>query len=273
MSIKPSEHQVAGHMNGDKAATMEDESGRFYKPFMDDPRGGREFHFYELLKKKAEEEAAQGVTTTKTLLTFIPGYYGDTTIDEQRYLIVDNINAAYTKPSLMDLKVGFRTWYEAEWNSEEWMTKRKAKDEREGLGRNGFKMCGMNLWLQEGEGSYWKQERDYWRGLAEREPVLKEFKRFGSNGCPAITAKDIYGAALPQLEEMVKWFETQEDYCFYGCSVLLTYEGTATKPEDLKVSAKMIDFAHSFDGQGKKDENFLGGLKSICGFMKEAMEA
>ena len=52
-------------------------------------------------------------------------------------------------------------------------------------------------------------------------------------GCPAITAKDIYGAALPQLEEMVKWFEVQEDYCFYGCSVLLTYEGTATKPEDL----------------------------------------
>ena len=53
---------------------MEDESGRFYKPFMDDPRGGREFHFYELLRKKAEEEAAKGVTTTKTLLTFMPGY-------------------------------------------------------------------------------------------------------------------------------------------------------------------------------------------------------
>ena len=30
---------------------------------------------------------------------------GDTTIDGQRYLIVDNINAAYNKPSLMDLKV------------------------------------------------------------------------------------------------------------------------------------------------------------------------
>ena len=27
----------------------------------------------------------------------------------------------------------------------------RAKDEKEGLGRNGFKMCGMNLWMQEGE--------------------------------------------------------------------------------------------------------------------------
>jgi hypothetical protein len=54
---------------------------------------------------------------------------------------------------------------------------------------------------------------------------------------------------------MVKWFEVQEEYSFYGCSVLLTYEGTATKPEDLKVSAKMIDFAHSFDKQGKKARN------------------
>eukprot|EP00951_Prasinocladus_malaysianus_P048935 scaffold663900_cov47-Prasinocladus_malaysianus.AAC.1 len=51
---------------------------------------------------------------------------------------------------------------------------------------------------------------------------------------------------------MIKWFETQEDYCFYGCSVLLTYEGTATSASDLNVSAKLIDFAHSFDGQGKK---------------------
>ncbi len=53
---------------------MEDDSGRFYKPFMDDPRGAREYHFYELLKKKAEEETEQGVTITKTLMSFIPGY-------------------------------------------------------------------------------------------------------------------------------------------------------------------------------------------------------
>lgn len=48
------------------------------------------------------------------------------------------------------------------------------------------------------------------------------------------------------------WFDEQEEYCFYGCSVLITYEGTATTPEELNVSAKLIDFAHSFGGQGKK---------------------
>lgn len=30
---------------------------------------------------------------------------GDTTMNGQRYIIVDNINATYAKPSLMDLKV------------------------------------------------------------------------------------------------------------------------------------------------------------------------
>lgn len=75
-----------------------------------------------------------------------------------------------------------------------------------------------------------------------------------------LTAKDVYGAALPQVEEMVKWFDTQEDYCFYGCSVLVTYEGTAKTLEELNVSVKLIDFAHSFDGQGKK----VGPVAARC---------
>jgi len=272
MAFKPSEHQVAGHMNGDEAATMEDDQGRFYKPLQEGPRGAREFEFFELVKAKVAEEAKVGGTTSSTLQSFMPGYYGDTTIDGNRFIILDNINAAYSKPSLMDLKIGFHTWYEAPWNSEEWVAKRKKKDEKEGLGRLGFKMCGMNLWLQEGEGCYWKQERDYWRGLADKEPVAEEFKRFCKNGSP-LTAADIYGAALPQVEAMVQWFEAQEEYSFYGCSVLVSYEGTAKTAGELNVTCKLIDFAHSFDAQGKKDENFLGGLKSVCSFMKEAIDA
>lgn len=67
-----------------------------------------------------------------------------------------------------------------------------------------------------------------------------------------MSAADIYGVAIKALEPIEQWFATQEDYCFYGCSVLLTYEGTAKTAEDAKVSVRLIDFAHSFDGQGKK---------------------
>mmetsp|Transcript_12104 Transcript_12104/g.34024 ORF Transcript_12104/g.34024 Transcript_12104/m.34024 type:complete len:273 (+) Transcript_12104:90-908(+) len=268
-NIKPSEHQVAGHMDGDKAATKEDDQGRFYKPLQAGPRGSREFDFYELVKKKAQEESKDGIGTSTALLGFMPKYYGSTEIDGQKYIIVENINHTYKKPSTMDLKIGFHTWYEAEWNSEEWLEKRKAKDEKEGLGRLGFKLCGCNKWLQDEE-RYWKQDRDYWRGLAYKEPVLEEFKKFASNGS-GLTAKDIYGAARPLVEEISSWFEAQEEYCFYGCSVLITYEGTATTADELNVSAKLIDFAHSFDGQGKKDENFAGGLHSVLSFMTEAM--
>mmetsp|Transcript_7397 Transcript_7397/g.18991 ORF Transcript_7397/g.18991 Transcript_7397/m.18991 type:complete len:101 (-) Transcript_7397:155-457(-) len=99
---------------------------------------------------------------------------------------------------------------------------------------------------------------------------MAEFKAFPSNGS-AVSAADIYGVAIKALEPIEQWFATQEDYCFYGCSVLLTYEGTAKTAEDAKVSVRLIDFAHSFDGQGKKDENFLGGLRNVMKMMREVI--
>jgi len=200
----------------------------------------------------------------------MPTYYGSTTIDGVKHIIVQDINFGYDKPSCLDLKIGFRTWYEAPWNSDDWISNRKAKDEREGLTQLGFKLCGMNLWLQS-EGRYWKQERDYWRSLATREPVVEELRRFACNGS-GLAAREIYGPALSQLEAISRWFETQEEYCFYGCSVLMTYEGAAVAAEDLKVSCKLIDFAHSFGGQQQKDMNFLGGLRSVMSLIKEAAD-
>mmetsp|Transcript_10095 Transcript_10095/g.18205 ORF Transcript_10095/g.18205 Transcript_10095/m.18205 type:complete len:268 (-) Transcript_10095:244-1047(-) len=264
--LKPSEHQVAGHMNDGKAATLEDDQGRFFKPLQAGPRGAREFEFYELVKKKAEA----GDATSAALVTFMPAYHGSTDLDGVKHIIVENLNYGYDKPSCMDLKIGFHTWYEAEWNSDEWIAKRKLKDEREGLGLLGFKLCGVNKWDQT-VGAYQKRERDYWRSLASHDPVQDEFKGFAANGS-GLTASDIYGEALKQLEAIEGWFASQEEYCFYGCSALLTYEGTAQTAGEAKVAVRLIDFAHSFDGQGKKDENFLGGLRNIMKMMREVME-
>lgn len=45
--------------------------------------------------------------------------------------------------------------------------------------------------------------------------------------------------------------------------MLLIYEGDAETAEEANVSVRLVDFAHTFPSNGKKDTNFLAGLRAI----------
>jgi hypothetical protein len=58
--------------------------------------------------------------------------------------------------------------------------------------------------------------------------------------------------------------------CLYDplqASVLLTYEGTATRMEDAKPQVHLIDFAHTYHSNGEQDTNFLQGLDSLISIL------
>lgn len=55
----------------------------------------------------------------------------------------------------------------------------------------------------------------------------------------------------------------QCDFRFYSSSVLLLYEGGAVREQDVNVSVRMIDFAHTTASDDGLDENYLGGLLSL----------
>lgn len=58
-----------------------------------------------------------------------------------------------------------------------------------------------------------------------------------------LTPKDIYGGpqgAIAQLAGLTAWFAQQTEFCFYSSSVLIIYEGAATRTEDAHVSIRLV---------------------------------
>lgn len=57
--------------------------------------------------------------------------------------------------------------------------------------------------------------------------------------------------------------QEQREFLFYSSSVLLIYEGDAETREEANVSIRLVDFAHTFSSEGKKDTNFIAGLRAV----------
>ena len=62
---------------------------------------------------------------------------------------------------------------------------------------------------------------------------------------------------------MLASVQEQREFFFYSSSVLLIYEGDAENMEEANVSIRLVDFAHTFSSEGKKDTNFIAGLRAV----------
>ena len=68
--------------------------------------------------------------------------------------------------------------------------------------------------------------------------------------------------------------ESQCSYQFFQSSVLIVYEGEATRIEDANVRVAWVDFAHTFQTVGgARDENVLRALNSLLAMMEAAAKA
>lgn len=77
---------------------------------------------------------------------------------------------------------------------------------------------------------------------------------------------DVYGGpdgAVAQLQSLREWFDRQKEYFFYSSSVLIMYEGAAECAEEADVAIRLVDFAHTFPSEGRRDTNFIAGLSSL----------
>ncbi len=75
------------------------------------------------------------------------------------------------------------------------------------------------------------------------------------------------GGLLGKLEDLEQCFERQRGHQFFSSSLLVVYEGGASRGEDLHLQLKVIDFAHAITVSNARDENFLSGLKSFKSFL------
>lgn len=269
VDLKPCEHQAGGHFaKGKNAATFVDGSGKFYKAFQDDVRGGREAAVYELIFSDEANEDVR-LEDMQQLRAFVPQYFGAIVSGDKKLLALEDTCSQYTKPCVLDAKMGMTTTYE--WADDQYKKKTEGKDKATTQATLGYRVTGFKAWHQD-KGEYFVADRLY--GKAIRDDTMGQaLATFASNG--SLTPKDIFGGpdgAVAKIRALQAWFESQRSLLFFAASILVIYEGTATSVEEAKVTIRFIDFAHTFPAKGQRDDNVLAGVKSLADLMERVAE-
>lgn len=269
--LQPCKYQVAGHLpeNG-KMGSLVDGHGRFYKPLQPGKRGNNELSFYrkissaEFLQAAEEEEIWN---QKMQLRQFVPSFFGSATWADRQYLILKDLVFGYRRPCVMDVKIGYRTWYSA--GDATYNERARQKDENTTQSSIGFKICGWQTY-DATRRKFLRVSKSKCKTMSKDE-VREAFIRFADNKSGWIGPNEVYNSCqgvIPQLKALRAWFQTQRLFKFYSSSILMIYEGDTTKnAEDLKTQIYLVDFAHTFPTEGVPDRNFRDGLNSLMDWL------
>ncbi|KAK6147940.1 hypothetical protein DH2020_018852 [Rehmannia glutinosa] len=276
--LKIPDHQVAGHKAGvGKLGPLIDDSGRFYKPLQGDERGSNEAAFYTSFSSNTK--------IPDHITRFFPKFYGTQLVKAsdgsgmQPHLVLQDLTFNRVNPSVMDVKIGSRTW--APQVLEDYINKCLKKDRESSSIYLGFRLSGLQV-FEDRESGFWKPGKAEVKSLSADEVRLFLKKYVSSNTSSALDSKPdcafasiVYGGStgiLSQLLELKAWFEDQTIYHFYSCSILMIFEKElALSGKGPCAEIKLVDFAHVFEGKGVIDHNFLGGLCSLIKFISEIL--
>ncbi|KAK9282099.1 hypothetical protein L1049_005011 [Liquidambar formosana] len=276
--FKVPDNQVAGHQARDgKLGPLIDDSGRFYKPLQSDERGSNEVAFYTAFSSDAR--------IPDHIRRFFPVFYGTQPLKASDgsglhpHLILQDLTSNRLNPSLIDIKIGSRTWYPEA--SEDYIKKCLKKDGESTSVALGFRISGLQVYESK-ESGFWKPDKEQVKKFSAEDVRLVLRKFVSSNSIrdsdsdPNCSfASTVYGGSagiLAQLLELKAWFEDQTIFHFNSCSVFFMYEEESVlKGGSSGAQVKLIDFAHVVEGKGVIDHNFLGGLCSLIKFISEML--
>ncbi|XP_031385810.1 inositol polyphosphate multikinase beta-like isoform X2 [Punica granatum] len=271
------DHQVAGHEARDgKLGPLVDDLGCFYKPLQDDDRGSKELAFYTKFSSMPE--------ITSHIRRFFPTFHGVQTLaasdgsGPRPHLVLQDVVFGRVNPSVVDIKIGSRTWYPQA--SEDYVNRCLKKDRETTSLLLGFRISGLKIYGGDRSG-FWKPEKKVVQSFTLQDVrfVLRKFVSCNLETPDSVTDPDcsfasaVYGGTggiLSQLLELKEWFEDQTMFHFNSCSVLMVYEKESVlRGETSGAEVKLIDFAHVTEGDGVIDHNFLGGLCSLIKFISD----
>lgn len=258
---------VGGHLG----VLCSEKSGQLFKPLLD-TRGEREVAFYSKVygdqrSTTGKEGAAADLSPFIGLSAFIPRFFGTVkNVDEPKdlsktssissgYLVLENLVDSMNHPSVLDVKVGLRTY-----GSSASPEKAAAEERKYPLQKTiGYRIVGMSVW--DGE-SIRKYDRSFGLSFTDPDTVYKGFEEFlcGIKGSLRVNLAKLF---LERLCIIEKWFMWQREFLFFGSSLLFIYDGDRHNSFS-RVDVRLIDFAHTELSNGARDEGFLVGLKNVC---------
>ncbi|KAF1897146.1 hypothetical protein Lal_00034849 [Lupinus albus] len=288
------EHQVAGHkaIEG-KLGPLIDDYGNFYKPLQSKGRGSNEVACYKFFN--SDPRVPNNISQR-----YFPIFHGTKVLNASDgsglhpHLVLEDVVSCYSNPSVIDVKIGSRTWYPE--SSDAYISKCLKKDRESSSIALGFRISGLKFVsssFKEDDSLSdcslsWQPDKEFLQNLSS-EDVNLVLSKFVSCNIPSNDSASprpdrafvnkVFGGSngiLEQLLELKQWFEVQTIYHFYSSSVLMVCERDSLmngKSSSGGAVVKLIDFAHVVDAKGSIDHNFLGGLCSLIKFISDILDS
>ncbi|OWF50893.1 Inositol polyphosphate multikinase [Mizuhopecten yessoensis] len=202
---------------------LQHEDGTVLKPVQSPPRGQREMEFYTT--------AFDENCSNKTLLNlrqFVPQFSGIVQCTDNpsvSYLKLENLMCRLSKPSVIDIKMGKRT-YDPEAPPEK-IALEVAKFPP--VIKLGYQLSGMQVYDPELNKTV-KYDKYYCKKLFEDTMITHGLGRFVliNKGM----RKDVLRVVVEKLKDLESWFSEQRIYAFYASSILIVYEGEVKHKPD-----------------------------------------
>ncbi|NP_001087711.1 inositol polyphosphate multikinase L homeolog [Xenopus laevis] len=228
----PLSHQVAGHMYGkDKVGILQHPDGTVLKQLQPPPRGPRELNFYSMVFSLD--------CTNSHLLDLqklLPKYFGTWSPPgsaNDLYLKLEDITRKFTKPCIMDIKIGQKSYdpFASAEKIQQQVSKYPLMEEI------GFLVLGMRVYNVLSD-SYETQNQHYGRSLT-KETVKEGVSKFFHNGTRL--RKDAVAECVQKVQSILQWFELQENYHFYASSLLFVYEGSSPHTTKRLIDGTLVE--------------------------------
>ncbi|XP_056889721.1 inositol polyphosphate multikinase isoform X2 [Takifugu flavidus] len=245
----PLSHQVAGHKYGvDKVGILQHPDGTVLKQLQPPPRGPRELQFYNMVYA---EDCSNPCLLD--LQNHLPKYYGTWSspdIPQNLYLKLEDVTRHFVKPCIMDVKLGQRSYdpYASQEKREQQIRKYPLMEEI------GFLVLGMRVYKVCSD-TFDIYDQHYGRGLV-KDTIKDGLAKFFYNG--VTLRKDAVSASISRVQQILQWFESQQQLTFYASSLLFVYEGLPSvsssspffTPTEGKLAMLSVVQDGSRDGEG-----------------------
>lgn len=219
----------------------------------------------KILEKNLFSELNLSKSMIKELITeYIPKFYGIQQINGNDYLELENLGYAFTSSCMADVKIG-RVTYDPTADEQKKLRREKKWPP---LKEVGYQFLGVKRDDED------QLDRKYFRSLSKEnyksiyEKFLPEISKEKFSNDQNLNQQNkrklIIQQWVQKLEKIIGWFKNQSSIQFYASSLLVGYCSVTCQ-----TCIKMIDFAHVFYEDGKKDENYIYGIEKFRDDLKE----
>lgn len=189
-----------------------------------------------------------------------------------RMICLEDLTAEYSKPCVLDIKMGNQQQgHDAPVAKAASMQRKCARSTSSTLG---FRLCGLKAWqLPDGdeEGYYISRDKQHGRRL-RRHNMDAALAEFFCNG--AYLRRDVLETVQRRVEALLDVMQEHEGHRFYSASLLVLYEGDPSRP--CKADVRLIDFAHTCKAKTHQcrgpDWGFIFGLVQLRSTLARLLE-